>query len=98
MGTVFHDDLDSLFNKIKTTLPRESLTYLNKTEQVLQMGIKPYKDYGRFREIINRVNEVAFQKKSIEIVYYTMSREKESRRMAQPIISRKFDGKDKNDI
>jgi predicted DNA-binding transcriptional regulator YafY len=82
--TVFYDNLESLFNKIKTTLPRESLAYLEKTEQVLLMGIKPYKDYGRFREIINRVNEAAVQKKSIEIVYYTMSRKKESRRKVDP--------------
>jgi predicted DNA-binding transcriptional regulator YafY len=82
--TVFYDNLESLFNKIKATLPKESLTYLGKTEQVLQMGIKPYKDYGRFREIINRVSEAAVQKKSIEIVYYTMSRKKESRRKVDP--------------
>jgi predicted DNA-binding transcriptional regulator YafY len=82
--TVFYDNLESLFNKIKATLPKESLTYLGKTEQILQMGIKPYKDYGRFREIINRVSEAAIQKKSIEIVYYTMSRKKESRRKVDP--------------
>jgi predicted DNA-binding transcriptional regulator YafY len=82
--TVFYDNLESLFSKIKTTLPRESLTYLGKTEQVLQMGIKPYKDYGRFKEIINRVNEAAIQKKSIEMVYYTMSWKKESRRKVDP--------------
>jgi predicted DNA-binding transcriptional regulator YafY len=83
--TVFYENLESLFNKIKTTLPKESLTYLGKTEQVLQMGIKPYKDYGRFKEIINRVSEAAVQKKSIEIVYYTMSRKKESRRKVDPL-------------
>jgi predicted DNA-binding transcriptional regulator YafY len=82
--TVFYENLESLFNKIKTTLPRESLAYMDRTEQVLQMGIKPYKDYGRFKEIINRVSEAAVQKKSIEIVYYTMSRKKESRRKVDP--------------
>ena len=74
--TVFYDNLESLFNKIKTTLPKESLNYLERTEQVLHLGIKPYKDYGRFKEIINRVNEAAVNKKSVEIVYFTMSRKK----------------------
>ena len=82
--TVFYDNLESLFNKIKTTLPKESLNFLDRTEQVLHLGIKPYKDYGRFKEIINRVNEAAVNKKSVEIVYFTMSRKKETRRKVDP--------------
>jgi predicted DNA-binding transcriptional regulator YafY len=82
--TAFYDNLESLFNKVKTTLPRESLNYLDSTEQVLHMGIKPYKDYAKFREIIHRVNEAAIQKKSVEMVYFTMSRKKESRRKVDP--------------
>jgi predicted DNA-binding transcriptional regulator YafY len=72
--------LESLSQKIKATLPPESMKYLKNVEQVLQVGIKPYKDYARFKEIINRVNEAAIQKKSVEMVYYTMSRKKEGRR------------------
>jgi predicted DNA-binding transcriptional regulator YafY len=82
--TVFYDNLESLFSKIKTTLPKESLNFLEKTEQVLHLGIKPYKDYGRFKEIINRVNEAAVNKKSVEIVYFTMSRKKETKRTVDP--------------
>jgi predicted DNA-binding transcriptional regulator YafY len=83
-GTAFHDSLESLSQKIKATLPPESMKYLKSVEQTLQVGIKPYKDYARFREIINRVNEAALQKKSIEIVYYTMSRRKEGKRKVDP--------------
>jgi predicted DNA-binding transcriptional regulator YafY len=82
--TVFYDNLESLFNKIKTTLPKESLNFLERTEQVLHLGIKPYKDYGRFKEIINRVNEAAVNKKSVEIIYFTMSRKKETKRKVDP--------------
>jgi predicted DNA-binding transcriptional regulator YafY len=83
-GTAFHDSLESLSKKIKATLPPESMKYLKSVEQTLQVGIKPYKDYARFREIINRVNEAALQKKSVEIVYYTMSRRKEGKRKVDP--------------
>lgn len=82
--TVFYDSLESLFKKIKTTLPPESTKYLNTVEQTLHLGLKPFKEYGKFREIINRVNEAAIKKTSIEIVYYTMSRKKESRRKVDP--------------
>ena len=64
-GTVFYDSLESLFAKIKTTLP-------------------PYKDYGKFKEILKQVNDAAINRKAIEIVYYTMSRRKESRRKVNP--------------
>ncbi|MCJ7594228.1 MAG: WYL domain-containing protein, partial [Desulfobacterales bacterium] len=53
-------------------------------EQTLQVGIKPYKEYGKFKEIINRVNDATINRKSIEIVYYTMSRKKETKRKVDP--------------
>jgi len=83
-GTVFYDSLESLFQKVKTTLPPESIKYLKTVEQTLSLGIKPFKEYGKFKEIINRVNDAATHKKTIEIVYYTMSRKKESKRKVDP--------------
>ena len=82
--TPFYDSLESLFQKVKTTLPPESIKYLKDVEQTLHLGVKPYKEYGKFKEILNRVNDAAINRKSIEIVYYTMSRKKESRRRVDP--------------
>lgn len=82
--TVFYDNLESLFDKIKTTLPKESLSYLSQVEQILHLGLKPHKDYGRFKEIINQVHAAAINKKTVEIVYFTMSRKKETRRKVDP--------------
>lgn len=82
--TVFYDSLESLFQKIKTTIPPESKKYLKNVEQILHVGLKPYKEYSKFKEIINRVNEATQKKKSINIVYYTMSRKKESKRKVDP--------------
>jgi predicted DNA-binding transcriptional regulator YafY len=83
-GTVFYDSLESLFKKVKTTLPPESKKFIKNVEQTLHMGMKPYKEYSRFKEIINRVNEAAINRRSIEMVYYTMSRKKESKRKVDP--------------
>ena len=82
--TPFYDSLESLFQKIKTTLPPESIKYLENIEQTLHLGVKPYKEYGKFRGILNQVNEAAINHKSIEIVYFTMSRKEESRRRVDP--------------
>jgi len=83
-GTVFYDSLESLFQKVKTTLPPESKKFVKSVEQTLHFGMKPYKQYSKFKEIINRVNDAAINKKSIEMVYYTMSRKKESKRKVDP--------------
>jgi predicted DNA-binding transcriptional regulator YafY len=83
-NTAFYESLESLFRKIKATLPPESIRYLDKTEQTLRFSIKPYKDYGRFKEILNRVNEAAVSRRSVEIVYYTMGRKKETLRRVNP--------------
>jgi predicted DNA-binding transcriptional regulator YafY len=83
-GTVFYDSLESLFKKVKTTLPPESKKFVNNMEQTLRIGIKPYKQYSKFKEIINRVNEAAINRRTIEMVYYTMSRKKESKRKVDP--------------
>jgi len=42
--TVFYDSLESLFQKIKTTLPPESIKYLKNVEQTLHLCMKPYKE------------------------------------------------------
>jgi predicted DNA-binding transcriptional regulator YafY len=83
-GTVFHDSLESLFQKIKTTLPPEAGNYLKNVEQILHVGLKPYKEYGTFKEVINQVNEAALKKKTLEIAYHTMGRKRPTRRKVDP--------------
>ncbi len=83
-GTVFHDSLESLARKVKTTLPPDSKQFVENVEQTLHLGIRPYKQYSRFREIINQVESAAVNRKSIEMVYYSMGRKKETRRKVDP--------------
>ncbi|WP_028320216.1 helix-turn-helix transcriptional regulator [Desulfatiglans anilini] len=82
--TAFYDSLESLSQKIKATLPPDSLRYVKGLEQTIEVGIKPYCEYSRFREILNRVHDAALRRRSIEMVYFTMSRRKESRRKVDP--------------
>jgi len=83
-GTFFYDSLESLFQKIRTTLPAESLRYLDSAENTLQIGLKPYKEYARFKEIITCVNEAALKKTSVEMVYFSMARKRETKRKVDP--------------
>ena len=82
--TVFHDALESLFQKIKSTLPPEYINYLSRVQENLQVGFKPYKQYGRFQDIIDTVNQALVKRCHVEITYFTMSRNRESRRKVAP--------------
>jgi len=83
-NTVFYESLESLFQKIKSTLPLNYIHYLEQIEKSIQAGSKPYKPYGEFREIIDRVNTATINKRYVEMVYYTLSRKAETRRKVAP--------------
>lgn len=91
-NTVFHDSLESLFKKIKTTLPAESQKYLKQIEKSLRAGSGPHKKYDKFRDIIETLNETVIKKQVVEIVYYSMSRKKVTRRKVAPYKLWFYDG------
>lgn len=90
--TVFYDSLKSLFQKIKTSLPSELISYLEQIENNLHIGHRPYKEYGEFRETINTINEAVSDQRHIDILYYTISRKEESKRRVAPYNIWLFDG------
>ncbi|MBW1838022.1 MAG: transcriptional regulator [Deltaproteobacteria bacterium] len=83
-GTVFAESLESIFKKVRSTLPPPTLEYLDRIQSTFHMGIKPYKDYKRFREIINRVNQAAMECRCIEMIYKPLRRKKETLRTIDP--------------
>jgi len=83
-NTVFYDSLESLFKKIKTTLPAESKKYLKQIEKSLRAGAGPHKKYDKFKDTIETLNAAVIGKKVVEIVYYTMSRKKVTQRKVAP--------------
>ena len=91
-GTVFYDSLESLFQKVRTTLPPESRKYLEQISKSLGSRSRPYKQYDKFKEIIHQVNEAVIQRKIIDIVYYTMSRRRMTKRKVAPYQVWFYDG------
>jgi|DewCreStandDraft_4_1066084.scaffolds.fasta_scaffold24385_2 predicted DNA-binding transcriptional regulator YafY len=83
-GTAFHDSLESLFQKVKHSLPPATLNYLDRIEAGFSVGIKPYKEYGRLKEILNQVNLALLKSKSIEIAYKALNAEQETLRKVDP--------------
>ncbi|MBW2182093.1 MAG: YafY family transcriptional regulator [Deltaproteobacteria bacterium] len=83
-GTIFYDSLASLFKKVQASLPAETMIYLDHVRSVFHVGIKPYKKYERFREIINQVYQAAVDRCSIEIMYKPLRSQKETVRKINP--------------
>jgi predicted DNA-binding transcriptional regulator YafY len=79
-NTVFHDSLESLFEKIKTTIPLESKQYLDTVRQTFQVTLKQFKEYGKYQEVLNTIKDAALNHRTVEMVYFTMGRKKKTQR------------------
>ena len=82
--TVFHESIKALFDKITAALPPETHNYIDRIRSAFHMGRRPYKDYGRFREIINQVNKAAIEQRSIEIGYQGLKDDSPTLRKINP--------------
>jgi len=91
-GTPFHDSIDSVFKKIQATLPPQALRYLDQMQSVFHVGIKPYKDYGQFRNILNQVNQAAMDRRRVEMVYHSLHRKEKTLRKVDPYKVWFYDG------
>lgn len=91
-NTVFHEALESLFQKVKATLPPETDRYLETFRRTIKVGTQPHKHYGAFRETLDLVNQAIIAQKVLQIDYFTMSRKRRSRRKIAPYRLWFFDG------
>jgi predicted DNA-binding transcriptional regulator YafY len=83
-GSAIHDSLVSLFEKVKATLPEAYVTYLEKIENSMAVGVRARKTYRHFQETLTAVQEAVQRQCAIEIDYFTMSRGKATRRRVAP--------------
>ena len=83
-STVFHDSLESLFQKIRTTIPPESIKFLKTVQETVFVSQKQHKQYSTFKEIIKSVNDAALRRKTLEMIYFTMGRKKKTKRKVDP--------------
>lgn len=91
-NTVFYESLESLFSKIKTTLPPVTDRYLDTFRRAVKVGSQPHKHHGGFRETLDRINQAMLELKVLRIDYFTMSRKRRSSRNIAPYRLWFFDG------
>ena len=91
-NTVFHESLESLFKKVKATLPPDTDRYLETFQRTVKVGSQPHKHYGAFRETLEVINRAIVDCRRLRIDYFTMSRKRRSRRDVAPYRLWFFDG------
>lgn len=90
--TVFSDALESLFDKIRATLPPPTVSYIDRIAETLRVRSRGYRHSGAGTVAVDRIHEAILQRQSLDIVYYTMSRAREDRRRVDPYKLWFFDG------
>jgi predicted DNA-binding transcriptional regulator YafY len=83
-GTPIKDSLDSALAKAKMALPSEAEEYLQSMQGWVSAGIGAHKDYREHREKIEQLARAITKKRTVEIRYYTATRDRTSRRKVDP--------------
>jgi predicted DNA-binding transcriptional regulator YafY len=72
-GTVFHDSIRSALRKIRAGLGPELSDYLARLGESFRVLPGPHKDYARFRDTIQGLNDAVVQRRSVRMRYRTGS-------------------------
>jgi predicted DNA-binding transcriptional regulator YafY len=83
-NTPFDQALETLFEKIITTIPEKTRTYLDGFEQTFTVGQAPHGRRKKVSQWIDILNQAILNRKLVEMDYYTISRDKETRRRVAP--------------
>jgi len=65
---------------------------MDQIQSVFHVGIKPYKDYAKFRETLNQVSQAAMERRRVEMVYHSLHRKERILRKVDPYKVWFYDG------
>jgi predicted DNA-binding transcriptional regulator YafY len=82
--TVFYESLESLFKKIKATLPPASTEFLKNLQKALCVDQKQYRQYGKLKNIMTGINDAVMRNRSIDIIYFALSKKSRTKRAVDP--------------
>ncbi len=83
-GTAFQESIESLFAKVKASLPAETIRYIDNVSARLKVGFGPPKEYQSFREIISTISDATAQRRQVEILYTALSTGRDTMRCVDP--------------
>ena len=83
-GTIFHESIESLFQKVKAALAPEALQYLENISGKLKIYLGPAKNLSGMKEAIKSLSEATAKKRRVEILYRAVSTGQETKRKVDP--------------
>lgn len=83
-GTEIKASLDSALNKAATALPAEGTTYVQQLQRSFAVGLGPHKTYRQHQQTIDKLTRAIAQSRTIQMRYYSASRDATNRREADP--------------
>ncbi|MGH7230089.1 MAG: helix-turn-helix transcriptional regulator [Nitrospiraceae bacterium] len=91
-GTELQTSLDSAFNKASAMIPPAARTYLQQLQNAFSVGLGPHKQYKQHRATIDALTGAMIHKQTVQMRYYSASRDVTSRREIDPYCLRYVDG------
>ncbi len=83
-GTIFHESIESLFQKVKAALAPEALQFLENISGKLKISLGPAKNLSGIKEAIKSLSEATAKKTRVEILYRAVSTGLETKRKVDP--------------
>jgi predicted DNA-binding transcriptional regulator YafY len=83
-GTEIKDSLDSALNKAAAALPPQGQSYVRQLQGFFSVGLGPHKTYRQHQETIDRITRAITQLRTIQMRYYSASRNTTTRREVDP--------------
>lgn len=83
-GTPFYESIESVLDKIRKTISPKTLEHLGKLEHSLYAAQRQQKDYGRYKQLLERLMEATADGRTVEITYHTMRSDKITVRKIDP--------------
>jgi predicted DNA-binding transcriptional regulator YafY len=91
-GTVFHEALESLFDKIRSLLPPEMTQELDRAQEGLSVASAPAKRHAGYRDTLEAVNRAIARRQRLDLTYRAMRGRTRTRRRVSPYRLLFFDG------
>jgi len=83
-GTIFHDSIESFFQKVKTALSPETVRYLENISGRLKISIGPAKNFSGSKDVIKILSEATAKRRRVEILYRAISTAQDTGRKVDP--------------
>jgi predicted DNA-binding transcriptional regulator YafY len=83
-GTEIAESLNSALSKASAALPPQGHEYVRSMEQLFSVGLGPHKNYREHRQTIDLISQAIDKRRTVQIRYYSASRDGTGRREVDP--------------